>query len=514
MVDLAQNQDDEFAHTELEVLGRTEDGRPIVFMPQGGGQERFLAAESIYELLFHGTRGNGKTSALIMAFTQNVGRGYGAAWKGVIFRQSHPMLKDVISKTMEWFKPTFGDDCTFNSTESTWTWKTGETLRLSHMEQPKHYDNHHGFGYTFIGWEELTQWGSPELYTKMFSTVRTAHAGIPLMIRATTNPDGPGHNWVRDRFGLGHKWWEDKLIQRSDGRLRGAFYGSWKENKILMNASPDYIKGLVSDVQDPETRKAWTLGSWDIVAGGMFDDVFKAQWNQVPPFEVPPSWRIQRSFDWGASSPFSVGWWAISDGCDVNMRDGRTMSTVRGDIFRIHEWYGCTGKPDVGLDLTPVDIAQGIVEREVQWGLRTTQTCRVSPGPADNQIFDQGANTLDIAVEMQRRVRLDNGQTYKGLYWLRSDKTSGSRARGWQKMRLMMKSGHPNDDGKPREKPGLFVFEGECPEFMRTIMGLQRDDKNRDDLLGKQEDHAADEARYMALSLGQAGGTITTTGLY
>ena len=87
MVDLAKNQDEEFAPKELEILGRTEDGRPIVFMPQEGGQSRFLEAQAIYELLFHGTRGNGKTSALIMAFTQNVGMGYGAAWKGVIFRQ-------------------------------------------------------------------------------------------------------------------------------------------------------------------------------------------------------------------------------------------------------------------------------------------------------------------------------------------------------------------------------------------------------------------------------------------
>ncbi|WYV98915.1 hypothetical protein [Stenotrophomonas phage CM2] len=39
-----------------------------------------------------------------------------------------------------------------------------------------------------------------------------------------------------------------------------------------------------------------------------------------------------------------MGWWAISNGCDVLLPDGTTMATVKGDMFRIGEWYGSTGK--------------------------------------------------------------------------------------------------------------------------------------------------------------------------
>lgn len=485
---------------------KLDDGREVVFAAQSGGQERFLEAQFIFELLFHGTRGNGKTASLIMAFAQNVGMGYGDAWKGVIFRQSYPQLEDVVAKTHEWFIPAFGDDCTFNKSEYMWRWKTGETLKLAHMEQPKHYDNHHGFGYAFIGWEELTNWPTDELYTKMISTVRVARKGVPMMIRATTNPSGPGHNWVAERFGLQTEWWLDKVVERKDGRLRGAFYGHYRENRALMEASPHYIEGIKEDASDPETALAWTVGSWNIVAGGMFDDVFKPQWNVVRPFGIPNTWRIQRSFDWGGSHPFSIGWWAISDGSDI-LIDGEWHSTVRGDLFRIREWYGSTGKANEGLDMAAEDIARGIVEREVQWKLRTSRSCVVHPGPADNQIFAKGNTSLNIATDMQNRVRLANNMTYPGINWLRSDKRAGTRIGGWQKMRQYMKNAHPREDGRPREKPGLFVFEKQCPDFQRTILGLARDEKkDRDDIADNQEDHAADEARYMVLHASTGGG--------
>jgi hypothetical protein len=46
----------------------------------------------------------GKTDALIMDFCQEVGKGWGAEWKGILFRQSHPQLRDVIEKSKKWIK--------------------------------------------------------------------------------------------------------------------------------------------------------------------------------------------------------------------------------------------------------------------------------------------------------------------------------------------------------------------------------------------------------------------------
>src|SRR5699024_4874056 len=151
------------------------------------------------------------------------------------------------------------------------------------------------------------------------------------------------------------------------------------------------------------------------------------------PFPIPSSWKITRSFDWGSSKPFSVGWWAISDGSDVVREDGTTFSTVRGDLFRINEWYGTNGKTNEGLHLLDSEIASGILERELAWGIHD----RVVPGPADNSIWDL-ENNNSTAVTMAKKIRL-NGKLYNGIHWKRSDKSAGSRKRGWQKMREFLK---------------------------------------------------------------------------
>jgi hypothetical protein len=50
----------------------------------------------------------------------------------------------------------------------------------------------------------------------------------------------------------------------------------------------------------------------------------------------------------------SVGWWAESDGTDYIDSGGiQKKNTVRGDLFRIHEWYMCKkGEDNKGLMLT------------------------------------------------------------------------------------------------------------------------------------------------------------------
>jgi hypothetical protein len=98
----------------------------------------------------------------------------------------------------------------------------------------------------------------------------------------------------------------------------------------------------------------------------MFDDLWDAKVHSVGRFQVPRTWYVDRSFDWGSSKPFSVGWWAESDGSDLVFPNGRRMRTVRGDLFRIAEWYGCVkGKENEGLKMTASQIAEGIKLREI-----------------------------------------------------------------------------------------------------------------------------------------------------
>ena len=525
------NEQDEFARrlneareAEAKVPIREVEGQEVIWAPQDGSQVNFLQCP-LLECLYHGTRGPGKTDSLLMAFAQHVGRGYGEAWRGIIFRQSYPQLADVQAKSEKWFRRIFGGRAKFNSTKMQWKWDTGEVLLLRHMNRPEDYWNYHGHEYPFIGWEELCNWSTDECFKSMFACCRSSTPNVPKMIRATTNPYGVGHNWVKDRYQLTGQWWRT-VIQMDpldvEGRPeppRAAIHGHIDENKILLAADPHYKQNIIASASNPAMAEAWLSGSWDIVTGGMFGDVWHPDVNIVEPFPIPDTWAITRAFDWGSSRPFSVGWWAESDGTDVRLADGRTISTVRGDLYRVAEWYGWTGKPNEGLRMLATDVAKGIIEREINWGWRSPTHCRVKAGPADTSIFD-AENGNCIATDMGKRVRID-GRIYKGIQWTRADKSSGSRRAGWEQMRVAMKNAHPvfveRVTGEklflPREKPGLFVFNT-CRQFIRTVPNMPRSEKDPDDIDTDSEDHIGDESRYRIRQMNMRAGGGRVVGMH
>lgn len=503
---------------ELAVPVEQVDGKDVAWRPQNGSQSRFMDSK-IFEALYHGTRGPGKTDALIMAYAQHVDRGHGSAWAGIIFRQTYPQLADVQAKSEKWFRQIF-PMAKFNRSKMQWDWPTGERLLFRHMARPSDYWNYHGHEYPFIGFEELCNWPDDQCFTAMFACCRTSTLNVPRMVRATTNPYGPGHNWVKERYRLHGQWWKTLYItdaMDADGRpepWRVAIHGHINENKILLEADPHYKQTIVAAASNPAMAQAWLDGSWEIVAGGMFDDVWSMEHNIVVSFDVPLSWHVDRSFDWGSSAPFSVGWWAESDGSDLKMKNGRWRSTVKGDLFRIHEWYGWTGRANQGLRLLAVDVAKGIVEREMQWGMRegfgAQEKVRVRPGPADNSIHDV-ENGMSIAMDMSKPVRIGN-EMHKGISWARADKRPGSVKNGLEHMRKMMKNAWPSK-GRPRELPGLYVTD-ECAQFIRTVPTLPRSEKDMDRVDDNAEDHCCDESRYRIRFSGQRSGSGTHVGMY
>lgn len=521
----------------------------VIWQPLDGSQALAMSCPANI-ILYHGTRGPGKTDSQLMRFRQHVGQGYGRHWRGIIFDREYKNLDDLVSKSLRWF-PEFNDGARFISSKSDykWVWPTGEELLFRAIKRAADYWGYHGQEFPFIGWNELTKYPTDELYESMMSCNRTSFRPedyplivdrevyertgqlkyvppghkramkvllpeITLQVFATCNPYGAGHNWVKKRFinkaPMGKIFktsvnvFNPRTKQQEDVvKTQVHLFGSYKENKYL---PPEYIAELAS-ITDPNKRKAWLQGDWNVTSGGMFDDVWDDLYNIIVPFHIPATWRIDRSFDWGSSKPFSVGWWAESDGCDVQMPDGTWRSTVRGDLFRIAEWYGWNGKSNQGLKMLAKDITAGIIERELAWGLYG----RVVPGPADNSIWDV-ENGNSIAADMAQSVTLKTGpyagKKFKGITWNRSDKSPGSRKAGWQRMRKYMAASKPvyilDANGQPlrripREEPGLFVFNT-CTMFIDLVPVLPRDEIDQDDVDTESEDHIGDETRYCVLS--------------
>lgn len=492
--------------------------------PLPGSQAMLMERSYIFEILYHGTRGPGKSDTLLMDFAQFVGKGWGLQYKGVIFRQTFPQLEDLITKSKRWFPKMF-PGAKWNGSAYKWVFADGEELLFRQFNKPDDYWKYHGQEFQFVGWDELTNWASLEGYKSMMSCLRTTNPDIPLRVRATTNPYGVGHNQVKFYFELPQK---DGIRRRATFKIENPMTGEIEEhvlerltikgtiyeNTILLTAQPNYIAQLKKQADNPAKLAAWLEGSWDIVAGGMFDDVWVPKVNVVERFIVPDSWKIDRSFDWGSSAPFSVGWWAESDGSDYMGADGKWHSTVPGDVFRIAEWYGWNGKPNEGKKMLAVDVAKGIGERErAMFGTR-----RVWPGPADNAIHNT-ENGVSIGRDMQKRFTTKDGTIFKnGITWTKADKRPGSRKAGWEMLRKMIRdASYPVDEDTgqtlPREDPGLFCFAN-CDQFIRTVPVLPRSDKDPDDVDTDAEDHIGDETRYRVRSTGNRGGTGKTTGMH
>lgn len=449
----------------------------VIWTPQPGSQVIFLSCP-VLETLYEGTRGPGKTDALLMDFARDVGKGYGAAWFGILFRQTYKQLEDVVRKSNRWFRQAF-PEATWNKEDYRWEWPDGETLLLRYMDDPEDYWNYHGWEVPWIGWEELTNWPDLECYLRMMACCRSSVPGIPRRVRSTANPWGVGHNAVKHYFidpappGV--------VIESREGLRRTRIRGHWSENKRLLLAQPDYPAFIAKSATSEAQRKAWLEGSWDVIAGGMFDDVWDRPKHLIRPWlnedgtlAIPKSWRIDRAYDWGASKPFSVGWWAESDGTVAP--DG--ILWPRGSLLRIAEWYGWDERtPNVGLRMTDREIALGIVEREKILGIRQ----RVRPGPADSQIFQLDTDGKSIAATMKAH---DVGFT-------EADKRPGSRATGWKRIHDMMKARATMDP----EAPWIAAFDT-CRQWARTVPTLPRDSRKPDDVDTNAEDHCGDETRY------------------
>lgn len=409
-----------------------------------------------------------------MDFAQFVGKGFGPAWRGILFRKQYPDLDEIIIKSSKYYRRIF-PNAIYNKGDHRWVFPDGEQLLFRYGKNMDDYWNYHGHEFPWLGFDELSLWPNDEFYIAMRTCCRSSVPGMPRRLRAACNPYGVGHNWVKARFidpaPRGVIVTDDVCLERV------TIHGSIWENIILLQNDPAYLLMLKS--QTGARRKAWLEGDWDIVAGGMFDDVWDPRVHVIQPFEIPASWRIDRSFDWGSSKPYSVGIWAESDGTDIELPDGLTRATQRGDLFRIAEIYGWTGKPNEGTRELATQVARKILIFQKELGRL------VNPGPADTSIFTV-ENGNSIAGDMEKI----------GVRWNRANMKTGSRINGWELLRQRF------ENSVKKEGPGIYVFDT-CRQFIRTVPVLPRDSRQSDDVDSNAEDHCLDGDTLVVTTKGE-----------
>jgi hypothetical protein len=359
----------------------------------------------------------------------------------------------------------------------------GSKIFLCHCQHEKNIYKYQGSEMHVLMIDELTHF-TEKMYRFLRLRVRLGSFKLPEQYRGIfpriingANPGNIGHNWVKLSFIDNAPPLAIKKMSAAEGGMRRQYIpAKLEDNPIGVENDPEYESRL-EGAGSVELVKAMRWGDWDIVAGGMFDDVWKRERHAIKPFQIPKTWRVDRSFDWGSSKPFAVLWWAESSG--EILGDGRSFP--KGTLFLIHEWYGWNGRANEGLKITTEEMAKGIIEREKINDILKGH--RVKPGPADSSIWDS-----------ENGSRLVDGFLKHKIDWKKADKSPGSRVAGWEKIRELLKASL----APKMEAPGLFVFNT-CTQFIRTVPVLPRDENKTDDVDTEVEDHIGDAARYRVM---------------
>lgn len=436
----------------------------IVWRPQPK-QAAFLSRPED-EALYGGAAGGGKSDALLAEALRQV---HIPHYRAILFRKTYPQCGELIDRSRELYTRAF-PGAVYNGQAHCWTFPSGAKIYFGSMQHTRDRINYQGKRYDFIGFDELTHFTWEE-YSYMFSRNRPGGPGTRVYMRATCNPGGVGHGWVKERFIAGKKpmqtYWEEIAVEGRVLRRSRVFVPSTVfDNQILLQNDPNYLASLGSL---PEAdKKALLYGDWNSFSGQVFTEFRdnpegyqSRRWTHViAPFEIPGHFRRYRSFDFGYSKPFSVGWWAID---------------TQGRAYRYRELYGCTGEPDTGVKWEPSRIAQRIREIEDEFERGNTIY-----GVADPAIWDvRYGQEASPAQVMEKH----------GIYF-----DPGDHARLAGKMQLHYRLAF---DGEGY--PMLYVFQT-CRDFIRTVPSLVYDESRVEDVDTHGEDHIYDETKYFLMT--------------
>ncbi len=440
----------------------------VVWRPQP--KQAVFMSRPEYEALYGGAAGGGKSDALVIEAMRQVAVPY---YKGLILRKTFPQLAELIDKSLNYY-PRAYPRARYNASAHTWTFPSGAKILFGSMQYTKDRTRYQGQAYDFIAFDELTHFTWEE-YSYLFSRNRPNGPGTRVYIRATANPGGVGHGWVKERFVTASKpmttIWEDVSWRDPDGKEHTARQSrifvpsSVFDNPALLNNDPDYVRRLASM---PEAeRNALLYGNWDTFSGQVFTEwrndpdhyADRLNTHVISPFKVPDAWAIWCSLDWGYSRPFSVGWYAVD-------HDRR--------LYRIREYYGCTGTPNTGVKLEPSEVARKIKQIEAEDpNLKGRRINRVG----DPAIWgSDGTESIGTLMERER------------VYF-----EKGDHARIDGKMQVHHRLAF-DEEGVPM----LYVFST-CKHFIRTVPNLVYDEKDVEDIDTDGEDHIYDELRYVCM---------------
>ncbi len=436
----------------------------IIFTPNKGPQTEFLAANE-RQVLYGGSAGGGKTYSLMvdpMRYFHNPN------FNGLILRRTTDELREIIWKTQELYPKAF-KGAKWQEKKSQWVFPSGARMWLTYLERDEDVLRYQGQAFSYIAFDELTQHPTPFAWEYLSSRLRTTDPDLPIFMRATSNPGGPGHGWVKRAF-------VDPAPPNTAFVARDAETGDelrYPDSHPTKAGEPLYYRKFIpASLYDnpylandgayeanllalPEMHRRQLLdGDWAVATGAAFQE-FRTRTHVVEPFEIPDTWRRFRSCDYGYASHSAVHWYAIDPAFE-------TLYVYRELYVSKH-----TGR----------DLAKAILSAE--------QGDKISYGVLDSSCWhNRGQVGPSIAEEM----------ISEGCRWRPSDRSAGARVAGKNRLHELLKV------DEDVELPGILFFNT-CRQIIADLPVIPSDPKGSDDIDPRYaSDHAYDSIRYGIMS--------------
>lgn len=442
-----------------------------IILPAPSEKQKLFMSDTHKHVAFGGSRGGGKSfaireKAVVLCFK----------YPGIIcmiVRKTYPELIANHVRPLKKLLRVGAKDSPvkYNSSEKEMRFNNGSMILFRYCDSEKDVDRYQGTEVDVLFFDEATQLTQDQM-EKINACVRGVN-DYPHRTYYTCNPGGQGMGYIKRLF-------IDRKFNFGEYPEDYSFIQSLlTDNKALMEQDPDYKRRL--EALPEKLKQAWLFGRWDVFEGAFFDEfriepdrikceeagiteeqaLAEHRWTHViEPFEIPKSWKVFRSYDWGYGKPFDCSWWALSED---------------DTLYQILQLYGCTETPNEGVHWSNKQQFSKIaeIEREHRW----TKGKRIQ-GVADPSIWD-GSHGISAAYEADKR----------GLWF---EKGVNDRIPGWMQVRERLKF----------DKNGYakIYFFNTCKHAIRTIPLMMFDEHKPEDLDTTLEDHFCDSMRYMCMS--------------
>ena len=436
----------------------TEVEPEVLFKPNEGPQTDFLAS-SEREVLYGGAAGGGKSFAMLADPLRGINN---PNFSGLLVRHTTEELRELIQKSQELY-PKAIPGIKWSERKSQWVSPKGGRLWMSYLDRDLDVMRYQGQAFNWIGFDELTQWSTPFAWDYMRSRLRSTDASLGLYMRATTNPGGAGHQWVKKTFvdpsPSNTPFWATEL---ESGNVIAFPKGHSREGQPLFRRrfipanlfdnpylaeSGDYEAMLLSL---PEHQRRQLLdGDWDVAEGAAFPE-FNRRVHVVEPYKIPASWRKFRACDYGYGSYSAVVWLAVTPAEQIVVYRELQVSKVLA-----------------------VDLADMILQLEAEDGT-------IQYGVLDSSLWHKRGDTGPSLAE-QMIVR--------GCRWRPSDRSKGSRVAGKNELHRRLQV------DEFTQEPRMVVFNN-CTNLISQLPSLPLDKKNPEDVDTNAMDHMYDALRY------------------